>query len=330
MIHAVHAIPVTDLASFFRGSSPMRLSILTALFNCLPHTQAMLASLRATLPRDLDWELVFADDGSTDGTRDWLAATAAADPRMRVVLQPENRGFAAANNRAASLATGDVLALLNNDLVLAPGWLEPMVRVLESHPDAALVGNVQTSVESGQIHHTGLFINAHGKPEHDRAPPAAAGPRRVVAATAACALVRREVFAQLGGFDEAFRNGHEDVDFCLRARAAGRTSYVALDSTVAHHVSASPGRGAGKIVNAARSMNRWRGALPALAGEAWSDPHLRARWERRLPWPARLRLRLAPPHPENGFPSGLERLVRRRIDRQLARWQRELGGTLPA
>jgi len=311
----------------------MRLSFLTALYNCLPHTQAMLASLRATLPRDLDWELILVDDGSTDGTRDWLATLPVEGGRIRFLLQPDNRGFAAANNRAAATATGDVFALLNNDLVLAPGWLESMVRALEARPDAALVGNVQTIAATGAIHHTGLFINARGKPEHDRRRPAATdGIRPAVAVTAACALVRREVFVRLGGFDEAFRNGHEDVDFCLRARAAGLRSCVALDSTVAHHVSVSPGRGNAKIVNAARSMNRWRDALPALAGEAWCDPHLRPVWERRLPWPARLRTLVYRPDRADAarFPAWLEAGVRHRIARQLARWCRELGGTLPA
>jgi len=312
----------------------MRLSILTPLFNCLPHTQAMLVSLRATLPRELDWELVFIDDGSTDGTRDWLATLPAFDPRIRILLQPENTAFAAATNRAASVATGDTLALLNNDLVLSPNWLEPMLAALAVHRDAALVGNVQTAA-TGALHHTGIFINARGKPEHDRAlppSPAPLGVRPVVAVTAACALVRRDVFARLGGFDASFRNGHEDVDLCLRARAAGQHCYVALGSSVAHHVSSSPGRTELKIRNAARSMNRWRDVLPALAAEAWRDPHLRPAWEKRLSWPARLRTVLARRRASAATPEcppWLLASVRRSIDRQLARWRRDLGGTLP-
>ncbi|HWA87216.1 MAG TPA: glycosyltransferase family 2 protein [Opitutus sp.] len=318
----------------------MRLSIITALHNCLSHTQAMLASLRPSLPAPLDWELIFVDDASSDGTREWLH-TLAVDKRIRVLLQPENLGFAAANNRAAATATGDILALLNNDLELAPGWLDPMLAALDSRPDAALVGNVQRTPD-GAIHHTGVYINARGKPEHDRrvpspgvwTPSSATGHtiRDVVITTAACALARRDTFAQLGGFDESFRNGHEDVDLCLRARAAGLRNYVALDSSVLHHVSASRGRDRTKIANSARGMNRWRASLPDLAGEAWRDPHLRPVWEKRLSFAARLRASLARPAAGSrpaAFPRWLRTVVAHRIESQLARWRRDLGGVLP-
>jgi GT2 family glycosyltransferase len=185
------------------------------------------------------------------------------------------------------------------------------------------------------IHHSGIFINAHGKPEHDRSIPRVSDADRVrasTAVTAACALVRADVFRRLGGFDETFRNGHEDVDFCLSAHAAGLRCYVALDSRVDHHVSASPGRGNDKIRNAALSMNRWREVLPELASEAWLDSHLRKTWESRLAWPTRLRIAMTvrTSHQPTTPPSWLIAMVRRNISRQLNRWRRDLGGTLPA
>ena len=106
-------------------------SVVVPLFNCLELTQAMLASLEATLPRALAVEIILIDDGSTDGTRTWLSTL---DPaRYRVLLNERNLGYAAANNRAVAVARGKFLALLNSDLELTPGWLEPMLEIGRAH-----------------------------------------------------------------------------------------------------------------------------------------------------------------------------------------------------
>ena len=75
-------------------------------------------------------------------------------------------------------------------------------------------------------------------------------------------MIRREVFDELGGFDEAFRNGFEDVDFCLRAGARGYRHFVANRSVIYHHVSASPNRHRHEDANLALYHARWRGRVP--------------------------------------------------------------------
>src|SRR5208283_5526241 len=109
--------------------SPRRplLSVVTPLYNCLPLTQAMVESLRATLPPRANYEVILVDDCSTDGTREWLSGL--GEP-FRVIVNERNLGFGAATNRGAAQARGRVLALLNNDLVLARGWLQPMLGAL--------------------------------------------------------------------------------------------------------------------------------------------------------------------------------------------------------
>src|SRR5687768_5896427 len=107
-----------SLTSSVAHSPPPRLSVVIPLYNCLPLTQAMLASLQATVPGDVSHEILFIDDGSTDGTRDWLATL--HDPRIKVLLNERNLGYGASNNRAAAIARGEFLALLNNDLFLLP------------------------------------------------------------------------------------------------------------------------------------------------------------------------------------------------------------------
>ncbi|MBI5771745.1 MAG: glycosyltransferase family 2 protein [Verrucomicrobia bacterium] len=238
----------------------MQVSVIIPLYNNLALTRACVDSLQATLPAGLAHEIILVDDGSTDGTRDWLATLV---PPFRVVLNERNLGYAAANNRAAALAHGRFLALLNNDLVLLPGWLGPMLRAHASLLDAAgVIGNVQLDARSGAIDHTGIIINHQGKPVHDRALPSALSRffttiRRIPAVTGACLLLERKLWRQLGGFDEAFINGGEDVDLCFRALASGRTNAVALTSVIRHHVSSSAGRKLHDEQNSRRLARRW-------------------------------------------------------------------------
>ena len=244
----------------------MQVSFLIPLFNCLALTRAGLETLQATLPAGLQYEIILVDDGSTDGTREWLRTldTAAASSPFRVVLNERNLGYAAANNRGAALARGEFLALVNNDLVFLPRWLEPMLdahRTLGSR--AGLIGNVQLDTKTGAVDHAGIVINVQGKPVHARSRPSwlsrALDPICLVpAVTGACLLVERALWQQLGGFDDAYVNGGEDIDLCFRAHAIGRVNAVALRSVVRHHVSSSPGRKLRDEQNSYRLARRWR------------------------------------------------------------------------
>jgi GT2 family glycosyltransferase len=251
----------------------LKLSFVIPLYNCLPLTQAMLASLRATLPSGLTHEIILVDDGSTDGTRKWLATL--TDPLFRVILNEKNLGYAGANNRGAALAHGKFIALLNNDLVLTPRWLEPMLDLhIRLGARAGLVSNVQLNARTGALDHTGVFIDHKGKPQHDRTPASdfrvrGKDWRESDLVTGACMLVRRELWQQLGGFDQRYRNGCEDVDLCLRAKAAGQANAVALRSVIFHHISASPGRKLRDEENCYRLTLRWRDELARLGLPAW-------------------------------------------------------------
>jgi len=259
-----------------RSSGTPQLSVVTPVFNCLAYSKEMVESLRATLPRDMAHEIILVDDGSTDGTREWLSGL--GDP-FRVILNERNVGFGAATNRGAAQARGSILALLNNDLVLERGWLGPMLGALERlGTRAGLVGNIQFSAGSRELDHAGIRITLKGKPEHDRRPPALASlalrpVRRAVAVTGACILVRSDTWNRLGGFDEAYFNGCEDVDLCLRARKAGLINCVALRSRVLHHVSSSPGRKRRDEENTRILVLRWRRELAELGSREWTAEH---------------------------------------------------------
>lgn len=313
----------------------MQVSFVVPLFNCLGFTQAMVASLQATLPRQLTHEIILVDDGSTDGTRAWLGTLR---PPFRVVLNEHNLGYAGANNRGAAVAQGRLLVLLNNDLVLMSRWLEPM---LAAHrrlgPNAGVIGNVQRDARTGATDHSGIFINLKAKPEHEHTLPPRwlrflHPTRRVVAVTGACALVERALWEKLGGFDEGFLNGGEDVDLCLRVRAEGRCNVVALRSIVRHHISASPGRKRRDEQNSRRLARRWRPELEQLAWHRWCWHYLERNWttpHAAVDHPAAraalfyaLRLRTTPP---DIAVAGM----RAAMDREFARWDELLDTAAP-
>jgi GT2 family glycosyltransferase len=253
----------------------VKFSFIIPLYNCLPLTQAMLASLRATVPAGAELEILFVDDGSVDGTRAWLATL----PKpCRAILNEHNLGFAGACNRGAAAATGEFLFFLNNDLVLLPGWLEPMLAVFAERANVGLVGNVQLNFASGSVDHAGLVFNAKGKPEH-LARRTTEAIRPVVAVTGACFAIQTTLWRELGGFDPIFVNGCEDVDLGLRAEAAGRRNYVAQRSVVRHHVSASLGRKLRDEQNTARLLHRWRSRILDLIPRACARACLAAAWE---------------------------------------------------
>lgn len=310
------------------GSKFVRVSFVIPLYNNLPLTQAMLASLQATLPRDLTHEIIFIDDGSTDGTRAWLPALAGRDP-FRVLLNERNLGYAAANNRAAASARGEFLCLLNNDLLLTPRWLEPMLSAHAAEAKIGIVGNVQRAVATGQIDHAGVWINAKIKPVHDRSlPPFAPALKSAAAVTGACCLIQRALWEGLGGFDTGFMNGGEDVDLCLRVRERGLKVVVAQRSIVGHHVSASFGRKQRDEYNSRRLAQRWRRTLIALAQRAWCrdycERELNAATAFTAPWEG-LQIALHAAGLTRRAPIAALREIAGAFDRELERWDTLLG-----
>ena len=273
----------------------MDVSIIIPLFNRLDLTRLCLESLAQTTRR-VRCEVILVDDGSTDGTRKFLQKI--ESPDRRVILNDAPRGYAANNNLAARLARAPVLCLLNNDTSLLPGWLPPMLNVLLRAPSAGCVGNVQREPLSGLVDHIGIVFNAEGNPVHagkDSPSPPLESYTRWPAVTAACCVVRREMFLRFGGFDEAFSNGFEDVDFCLRTAQTGVAHYTANRSVIYHHISASPGRHRRENENLALYRARWgdrieayrsRQAAVTAAAQRAAGAWRMSEEQRRVAWPA--------------------------------------------
>jgi GT2 family glycosyltransferase len=219
------------------GDQP-RISFIIPVFNRLALTKDCLKSLEQTVQGHA-WEAIVVDDCSTDGTGEFLAGL---PPRYRVLRNETKQSFSASNNHAAAVARGDFLCLLNNDTVLTPGWLEPMLRVFEVHPRAGVVSNVQRNPRTGRYEHMGFVFSPAGLHKsfgrHFFFKPLT-GCVEWRAVTGACCLVRKSTFEEVGGFDENFVHGCEDIDLCLRLGQAGYKHYVAADSVIYHYVSSS-------------------------------------------------------------------------------------------
>lgn len=250
-------------------TSPL-ISFIIPLFNHLAETQKMLSSLLNSLPVGLEYEIILVDDSSADGTRRWLQSI--RNDRIRVHLNESNLGYAATNNIGVRLANGKILGLLNNDLLFEPGWLEPMLTILQSPKlNAGLVGNIQYRVTDGMLDHAGIQLNPNAQFGHIQNLAEVPPPyNKALAVTGACLLLFRADFDAQGGFDECFVNGCEDIDLCFKLRVASKIIYVASTSRICHHVSLS--RDANSIrdeQNSRRLFSNWRKEIKQELAALW-------------------------------------------------------------
>jgi GT2 family glycosyltransferase len=209
-------------------------SVVVVTWNGRQHLDACLASVEAQ--RGVAIETILVDNGSTDGTSDYVRARF---PWVRLVSLAENRGFAGGNNAGVREAAGRFVAFLNNDTSADPGWLAALLSGIDEPGRFALVTsrivymhdpNVIDSAGDGVLRWGGAFKRHHGE-----AASAAAATQEVFGICGAACMMPKAVFDEIGGFDEDFFASHEDVDLSYRARLRGyRCRYVA--QAVVRHV----------------------------------------------------------------------------------------------
>ena len=201
---------------------------------------------RSTYP---DYEILVVDNGSVEVQTLEYFASLADEPRVRVLPYPGEFNYSAINNHAARQARGQVLGLVNNDIeVITPGWMEEMV-AHAMRPEVGAVG-AMLYYPDDTIQHAGVLIGVGGVAAHigSRMVRGAHGyfgrltlVQRLSAVTAACLLVRREVFEEVGGLDEGLKVAFNDVDFCLRLDQRGYRNIWTPHAELYHHESASRG-----------------------------------------------------------------------------------------
>jgi N-acetylglucosaminyl-diphospho-decaprenol L-rhamnosyltransferase len=173
-----------------------------------------LESIQAT-SGGVDIETVVVDNASTDGSAEMVGASF---PAVRVIKNPDNRGFARANNQAIAATTAPYVLMLNSDARLTPGALQCLLERLTSTPRAGLVGaRIDNPDGSFQASHMrfpnlareALIVSGLGRllygASYPSSPPQPNGAARVVEwVSGACMLARRSALAQVGGFDEGY------------------------------------------------------------------------------------------------------------------------------
>ncbi|MBD8049726.1 glycosyltransferase [Limnohabitans radicicola] len=187
-------------------------------------------------------EVIVIDNASADETPQRLQIWADQDPAHRkIVLNSDNRGFGPAVNQGLALSQGEYLVILNNDIIVGPGWLRGLRRHLEVRPELGLLCPVTNNIgNEAQVALLGsnpaeVFESAR---HYNLGRAGKLLPLTIAAFF--CVMMPRHVYSRVGGLDEQFVPGFfEDDDYCLRVKALGLTIGCAEDVFVYHELSAS-------------------------------------------------------------------------------------------
>jgi len=232
----------------------IRVSIIIVSWNALEIVKRCLPSVTRT---DFDgFEIIFADNASTDGSASWVESEF---PEIRVVRNPENWGFARGNNEAARHARGEIIVLLNNDVEVPPGWLTPIVAHLDENSN---VGAAQPKLHQfDKREHfeysgaAGGFLDRHGYPfargrifdtleaDSGQYDGTYQGTSEIFWASGTCLVIRRSLWERFFGLEESFFMHMEEIDLCWRIRSAGYQIVCVTDSVVYHMGGASLAQG---------------------------------------------------------------------------------------
>ncbi|MCM1319905.1 MAG: glycosyltransferase family 2 protein [Muribaculaceae bacterium] len=223
-------------------------SIVIISWNSLGMLKKCLSSLDGYLNRQ-DVELVWVDNGSTDGAAEYVKHSY---PGTKVILLPQNMGVAYARNRGVEAASGRYILFLDDDTEATVEALDILVEYMDLHPEVGIVGcalrdaqgRLQNSfkgypgllckvknVLSAKLHITALKEKCGLKSE-PKLPSQVIYPTYIIGA---CQLLRREVFEKVGLLDEHIFYGPEDADFCIRAARKGYLTAFLPYISIRHH-----------------------------------------------------------------------------------------------
>jgi GT2 family glycosyltransferase len=244
--------------NLFKKEQP-EVGIVIPVYNKYEYTKKCLDGIFSTNEKT-PFEVIVVDNASTDETKESLQN----DERIKYIANQENLGFAKACNQGAKETKAKLILFLNNDMEPLPGWLDNLVAETESDPSVAVVGS-KLLYGDGSIQHAGIAFDEKG-PYHIYRKEKSEKPyvnkkRYLQGVTGASLLIRKSIFEKLGGFDEGFVNGYEDVDLCLRVRELGKKILYCPQSVLYHYESITEGRFDHKDLNRERLLKKWKGKM---------------------------------------------------------------------
>ncbi|MFO7616275.1 MAG: glycosyltransferase family 2 protein, partial [Bacteroidales bacterium] len=203
-------------------------SIVILNWNGLSFLQRFIPVLESCTPPE-QGQIIVADNGSSDGSLEWLAAI---HPGIRLIDLGQNHGYAGGYNLALEQVETPYGVLLNSDVEVTPGWLDPLLSLLEDTRIGAAMPRIRSFAERNRFEYAGAaggWIDRYGFPfckgrifnsiEEDQGQYDAR--EQVFWASGACMVVRLEAFRKAGGFDASFFAHMEEIDLCWRMHALG-------------------------------------------------------------------------------------------------------------
>jgi GT2 family glycosyltransferase len=202
-------------------------SIIIINYNGKSYLEKCLESIKKIKYDNL--EIIVVDNNSTDGTMEFLVQNY---PSIITLKLDKNYGFAKPNNVAAKIAKGDFLLFLNNDTEVTPNFLTELVQVLVGNDQIGICQSLLLK-PNGEIDSSGDFIDTIGVVYNSKKPIDKI--REISSARGASMIIRKELFLDLGGFDEQFFVSFEDVDLGWRTWIKGYKVVINPKSVVYHH-----------------------------------------------------------------------------------------------
>jgi GT2 family glycosyltransferase len=232
---------ISRTSSQARKPDPETVSVIIPSWNGATLLPPCLDSLRTQTCHPL--EVWVVDSASSDET---VAMVRRDYPEVHLIPLQENRGYSGAVNTGIARAQGTLIAILNQDLVVDPKWVEEMARTAESHPEAgAFASKIMLFDQRDHFHSAGDLYRSDGIPVNRGVWQKDEGQyeqeAEVFGACGGAAVYRRRLLDKVGLLDESFFMYCEDVDLAWRQQLAGWRTVYAPRAVAYHHLSASGG-----------------------------------------------------------------------------------------